>query len=176
MSEIRPEREYTARLRCADGGTETAKFVVPPGTEEYQDNDAMGQAADALAEWIREGEWPDAGARVRGFFTLEDADYEWDERSIEVDVPPNHAALMLAAVGGNADTLCGLDPDDHDWTSEGEGGCEENPGVWSTGGTSHVFHSHCRRCGLRRVECTTGSQYNPGEHDTTAYAVPADEN
>ena len=59
--------------------------------------------------------------------------------------------------------------DGHDWTSEGEGGCDENPGVWSTGGTAMVFYAHCRNCRMRRVRHTTGSQRNPGECDTTRY-------
>ena len=63
--------------------------------------------------------------------------------------------------------------DEHDWTSEGEGGCTENPGVWSVGGTAMVFKSHCRCCGLHRTQHVTGSQRNPGECDTTEY-TPAD--
>ena len=59
--------------------------------------------------------------------------------------------------------------DEHDWTNEGEGGCDSNPGVWSTGGTGLNFHSHCRKCGLKRVIHHTGSQRNPGECDTTTY-------
>lgn len=67
---------------------------------------------------------------------------------------------------------CGYNPDDHDWTAEGEGGCDQNPGVWSTGGTSFVSFTHCRKCGLRRIERTTGCQKNPGEHDTVEYFMP----
>lgn len=62
--------------------------------------------------------------------------------------------------------------DEHDWTSEFEGGCTENPGVWSTGGTSMLFVSHCRNCGMKRTGKTTGSQRNPGECDTTEYSDP----
>lgn len=62
--------------------------------------------------------------------------------------------------------------DEHDWTSDGEGGCTENPGVWSTGGTSMSFRTHCRACGLKRLQCTTGSQRNPGDCDTTTYEEP----
>lgn len=62
--------------------------------------------------------------------------------------------------------------DEHDWTSEFEGGSTENPGVWSTGGTSMVFVSHCRNCGIKRRESTTGAQYNPGDCDTTEYGDP----
>ena len=60
----------------------------------------------------------------------------------------------------------------HDWTSEFEGGCRENPGVWSTGGTSMLFVCRCRHCGMERREKTTGSQHNPGECDTTTYSEP----
>jgi hypothetical protein len=61
---------------------------------------------------------------------------------------------------------------EHEWTSEFEGGCTENPGVWSTGGTSMVFSARCKHCGMERVEKTTGSQCNPGECDTTTYSEP----
>jgi hypothetical protein len=61
---------------------------------------------------------------------------------------------------------------EHDWTSEHEGGCRENPGVWSTGGTSMVFIARCKHCGMERIERTTGSQHNPGECDTTEYSEP----
>lgn len=62
--------------------------------------------------------------------------------------------------------------DAHDWTSEYEGGCTENPGVWSTGGTSMLFVSHCRHCGMERREHRTGPQHNPGECDTAQYSDP----
>jgi len=62
--------------------------------------------------------------------------------------------------------------DEHDWTSEHEGGCAENPGVWSTGGTSMLFIARCKHCGMKRQEHTTGSQRNPGECDTTTYSEP----
>jgi len=79
---------------------------------------------------------------------------------------------IRAAMG---DAGCGDDPDDHDWTSEGEGGLDENPGVWSTGGTSMVYHSHCRRCGLRRIEHSHGAQRNPGEGDSVEYHLLDDD-
>ncbi len=80
---------------------------------------------------------------------------------IEIEIDPHHEVLMERAGG---------DPDcDHDWTSEGEGGCGENPGVWSVGGTTLVIRAHCRRCGLRRVETLIGAQRNPGEHNTVQY-------
>ncbi len=83
---------------------------------------------------------------------------------VTVMVEPDHEALITQAGG---DPNC-----DHHWTSEGEGGCDENPGEWLTGGTSMMFRSHCTECGLVRVENHTGSQRNPGECDTVEYRLP----
>lgn len=88
-----------------------------------------------------------------------------DERSVSVEIEADHDAMIRAA-GGDDDC-------DHDWTAEGEGGCDENPGVWSVGGTAMTFATHCRKCGLHRTEHSTGSQRNPGEHDTTTYEQPS---
>jgi hypothetical protein len=84
-----------------------------------------------------------------------------DEGSIVIEIEPNHRSLIKAA-GGNPDC-------DHDWSSEGEGGCDENPGVWSTGGTTLVFRDHCDHCGIIRTRTDVGSQRNPGKHDTVRY-------
>ena len=88
----------------------------------------------------------------------------------KIEIEPDHSSKIIEACGRYEG--CGSDPDDHDWTSEGEGGCDQNPGVWSTGGTSMQFASHCRKCGLRRIEKHTGSQRNPGEHNTVDYEMP----
>ena len=103
----------------------------------------------------------------------EDGD-EIDRDGVSVEIEPDHERLVREAVrlAGARDRSCGNDPDEHDWTSEGEGGCDENPGVWSTGGTSMLFVSHCRTCGLRRREKTCGSQRNPGESDRVEYEMP----
>ena len=58
---------------------------------------------------------------------------------------------------------------DHEWTSEGEGGCDENPGVWSLGGTTIQTREHCEHCGVTRITISHGSQRNPGESDTVRY-------
>jgi hypothetical protein len=57
----------------------------------------------------------------------------------------------------------------HSWTSEGEGGCDENPGVWSLGGTTYSFSEHCRYCGVRRLTLHHGRQRNPYECDSVRY-------
>jgi len=115
----------------------------------------------------------DDGARIIVHIVelAENGDYIDETRmDLEIDIEPNHEALIRQAAGDAE--VCGYSPDDHDWTSEGEGGCDENPGVWSVGGTAMRYQTHCRKCGLRRVEITTGTQYNLGEHDTVAYSMP----
>jgi len=68
---------------------------------------------------------------------------------------------------------CGESDDGvHDWSREGEGGCDENPGVWATGGTTIVTKSHCTICGLRRTATDLGPQRNPCECDTVEYIEP----
>lgn len=142
------------------------------GHSEELDAETMREALELAEELCRDGEWGNEGASVSVWVTEEDEDgEETDRRGITVEIEPDHSHLIREATGRD-DRSCGNDPDDHDWTSEGEGGCTENPGVWSTGGTSMSFASHCRTCGLHRKEMTCGSQRNPGDHDTTKYTFP----
>lgn len=139
---------------------------------------ARSKAEEAAEAWAREGYWGDDGARVDVGWTLyadEDCEDEVADGSVTVNIEPNRSALIRNAIGPYLDGACGYDHDDHDWTSEGEGGCDENPGVWSTGGTSLMFSQHCRKCGLSCTETKTGSQYNPGEHDTVKYEMMSEE-
>lgn len=159
----RPAPIYTLTLRDDSGSTEAIEFVGEEPTS--------GQISDACEEWVSDGDWGDDGASVDVGWTVTDEDGDEVDSGWEaVEVEANHEVLISAA--DRDDRGCGSDPDDHDWTSEGEGGCSENPGVWSTGGTSMVFYSHCRKCGLHRVEGHAGSQRNPGEHDTVEYTMP----
>jgi len=150
---------YTVEMRDECQGGETITIEADSLQECRQ------EASDETAEWVAGGSWGDDGARIDAWYIISDEDGdELDRGSVTVEIEPDHDALISAAGG---DTEC-----DHDWTSEGEGGCDQNPGVWSTGGTSMTFCSHCRLCGLHRTEHTTGSQRNPGEHDTVEYHQP----
>ena len=138
-------------------------------TVAFEDRPSAEEIAEACREWAEGGDWGDDGASVRVSWTLADASREEIDSGCEdVDVAPNHDALIRAAGG---DTSC-----DHDWTGEGEGGCDENPGVWSTGGTSVMFRRRCQHCGLIRTENDPGSQRNPGEHPTVTYSLPGSTN
>lgn len=153
----------TYRLEMRDGQcSESVEFDHEPDAAECE---------EACEEWVSGGDWGSDGASISVGWTVT-AHREGDEDDEEVtsghhtvEVKPDHDSLIRAAGG---DPEC-----DHDWTSEGEGGCSESPGVWSHGGTSMSFASHCRLCGLHRREYHTGSQRNPGEHDTVSYEQPA---
>jgi hypothetical protein len=117
---------------------------------KVDDLDAAIEVAEERAqEWAEEGDWGDDGAKVtvhcQLFAAASDPDLDdptWEDQ-LEVDIEPNHHNLILAAGG---------DPDcDHEWTADGEGGIDENPGVWSGDGTGIVTRRHCRLCGLRRT-------------------------
>jgi hypothetical protein len=129
-------------------------------------DEARARAEKRLERWVQDGEYGDEGASVSARCTIRDETGEvLDEIHTHVEIEPDHDALIRAAGG---DLTC-----EHDWTREGEGGCTENPGVWSVGGTALVFASHCRKCGLHRRERTIGSYCNnPGKHDTVTYHQP----
>lgn len=59
----------------------------------------------------------------------------------------------------------------HDWTSAGMGGCDENPGVWSVGGTAYQFAERCTVCATVRKYLKHGSQRNPYECDSVSYSA-----
>ncbi len=148
-----------------DQCSETVEFDHEPDASEIE---------EACEEWVKGGDWGIEGASISVSWTLTDTDGDEIETGHEtVEIEPDHAELIRGCMSRSEFELCcGDDPDSHDWTSEGEGGCTENPGVWSTGGTSMLFASHCRTCGLHRSEHHCGSQRNPGEHDRTTYSMP----
>jgi hypothetical protein len=164
------EKTWTLEMQDDGGSTETVEFDALPTSDEI---------SEACQEWCRGGEWGTDGAAICIGWTLTDDDgEEIDSGGETVEIEPDHAAIIGKACGYEWDEAgktirgCGEDPDDHDWTAEGEGGCDQNPGVWSTGGTSMTFSTHCRTCGLKRTEHSTGSQRNPGDHDTVSYEMP----
>lgn len=153
--------QYRVSMRDDGGSTHEVTF-----TEEPDKNDIY----DEIEDWCKDGDWGDDGAAIKISWTLELDGDEIDGGRYTVEIEPNHPVLIANACRDSRS--CGDDPDNHDWTAEGEGGCTENPGVWATGGTSMSFATHCRTCGLHRTQYRTGSQRNPGEHDTVVYEMP----
>src|SRR5262245_61541092 len=105
------------------------------GHQEALDASDMDEAFEMAEDLCREGSWGDNGAAIDFFVTEEIDGEETDRRSGTVEIEPDHEAL-ISRVTRWCGRSCGDSPDDHDWTAEGDGGCDENPGVWSTGGTS----------------------------------------
>jgi len=169
----------TPEVETADA-TYTLTMRDDGGSEETVDLDEGFTSADITAaceEWVKDGDWGTDGASVSVRWTITDADGDEIDSGYEtVEVEQDHESGIAAVIGATWDATyercCGLSLEDHDWTSEGEGGCDQNPGVWSTGGTSMTFASHCRTCGLHRKQYQCGSQRNPGDHDRTVYEMP----
>lgn len=155
-------------IRALVGADRDIDMTFDPGEIlVYQDG------APFTAEEIKavQREFPGSHVDLDGDLIIAYGEIEIDDGSWSCEIEADHEALIRAAVPRYAES-CGDSPDDHDWEStvEIEGGCRENPGVWSLGGTAMRFAAHCTACGLRRVEHVTGSQRNPGEHDTTEYS------
>lgn len=66
--------------------------------------------------------------------------------------------------------------DEHGWRAPQScvGGISDNPGCWSTGGTTMVFKRVCRHCGTYKIETRYGYQRNPGQRDKVEYTEPDD--
>ena len=155
--------------------TTTYIYHEESGHSEEIEAESMEEALGIAREIVEGGEWGENGASISVWVTKEVDGEEVDREWITVEIPPDHEALIREAVyeaGLQISAVCGTDPDCHDWTREGHGGCDENPGVWSTGGTGLSIVEHCSHCGLQRERQIVGSQCNPGEHDTVVYTVP----
>lgn len=147
---------YQLSMRDDAGGRQTAEI------EAESLHEAITAADEDTTEWVEGGDWGPHGASVNAWWTLSDADGdEVETGSITVEIEPDHDALIHAAGG---DVAC-----EHDWTQEGEGGDDHNPGVFSVGPTRILTVSHCRHCGLRRRYLDLGAQRDHGEHDTVSY-------
>lgn len=141
---------YTIDIRddCGDWGRDVSVEADTPDA-------ALDLAEAYVEEHISEGDYgqeEEGGARVRVYLTATDEYGDEETRSVEIDIEPDHDWLIREAwlELGASDLDC-----DHEWTSAGEGGCDENPGVWATGGTSTLFREHCAHCGLVREKAHT---------------------
>jgi len=143
---------------------------------ELPDNYDAQDIKESVSEWVEEGEWGDEGGSITVYYGFD----EDCEDSVTVEIEPNHEALIRAVMPRHTTFVgpCGLDPESHEWVStiEVDGGCKENPGVFSGGGTKMVYKSHCFDCGLKRTRIDLGFQKNPGEHDTVEYSFEDEAN
>lgn len=135
------------------------------GSDDIVEIESLDEVESEIHDWVNQGEWNNQFVCIRVSWEVTD---EQDELvacdTTFVDVEVDHDILIKEAGG---DVNC-----EHEWSSEGEGGCKENPGVWSVGGTAMLFMSHCIHCGLKRKEHWLGSQRNPGENNSVEYSLP----
>lgn len=123
---------------------------------------------DAAEDYVSDGDWGDEPCSISVSVWREAIDLSngeiirIDKQSFDVDTP--------ACEEEEPDCR---DTEKHDWQSpEWLGGCRENPGVWSTGGTSGTSKSVCANCGAYRFHTWSGPQKNPGEpNETISYEM-----
>lgn len=121
--------------------------------------DIETQATKELIAWVRNGDWgPDSVEVDAGWRILSvemDEDEVGEEMTVKIEL--DHSRKICEALerdGFSVRDICGTDPDDHEWTSEGEGGDPENPGIRSNGNSGLSISSHCRVCGLHMLKET----------------------
>lgn len=151
---------YTITRIYDDGGD----WYDAPDEEYASIADARAAAEAYIDDQVQDGDYgQDEGmTSVTISYEITSDDDEYDEiYRYEASLAVDEDAL-IAQAGGDADC-------DHEWTSQGEGGCDQNPGVWSVGGTTMLYREHCARCCIVRETTHVGPQRNPGDRDTVRY-------
>lgn len=147
-----PPRTYTAR-DC--GGSETQ-------IQAKNDDEAI----EAVRAWVLEGDWDAGGCAITVSLFDADGDDVWRG---DVDVPANEVAIDPH---GRRHKERGHS---HAWHRPVAlvGGCDQNPGVWSTGGAGIVTVQVCA-CGAQRESRSAGGRRDPGQPAVRiAYTYPA---
>ena len=140
-------------------------YLIGDGqVDEIIQAESMEQAKSLAADWIREGSWDQkCEIDVRVVEIDPSQDDGRDRRGAEIDDPE----WITVEVGEDPQEPDCVDGETHDW--RGVGGCSQNPGVFSLGGTKLVFYRRCEKCGWDKRTVSVGSQRNPGEVDTVEY-------
>jgi len=138
------------------------------GATEIVEADSIQDAINQAEEWVADGSYDE---RVMVRFSV----YEIDEDDEQVEDGESYTGEVEAGPQPEAPEC--TDGAEHDWQSPYEvlGGLRENPGVWSTGGTSFVHKYVCATCGTYKTERSTGAQRNPGEMAETIEYAPAND-
>jgi hypothetical protein len=122
--------------------------------------DDSDEAREKAIEWIESGDWEEKCM----------VNVHWGKIGKD--------GKVIEATKENEWVECGEDaetPDcveeEHEWVRPHElvGGCTQNPGVWSLGGTKLKQKSVCENCGMYKVEIWHGNQRNPDEVDEVEY-------
>lgn len=123
------------------------------GVEKIIEAESMQAAIEEARDWAEDADYEE---RVMARVHINELGGDRDSETIEVEAGP---------LPQPPETDCGTEDDDHEWTSPYDivGGCRENPGVWSKGGTRVIFQYVCSRCGLSKTVDHAGEQRNPGQ-------------
>lgn len=155
---------------------------VTEDIEAESDSDATEQGRD----WIEDGEWSEPWDGDEDLYETIDLPcevaphiyrIEVDGSSLDEDAMRDEAMDCSGRYEREQPECEAADDGEHDWQAPYHlvGGCRENPGVWSTGGTSFTVTEVCARCGIYRTTHIPGSQRNPDEPLESVRFSPADE-
>lgn len=166
VAEDSPDRESTT-LYLLDSDS---PWVADDGNAEVATT--ADTNLEAAQEYVSDGDWGDGKCSVRVHVWKYALDINGEQERVAEDSFDVDAGSDPEAPGE-----CGTDDDDHDWETPLElvGGCRENPGVFSIGGTTFRATSVCASCGTYRISTSRGEQRNPGEAASEIEYREADE-
>jgi hypothetical protein len=146
------------RVKMSD--TKWYEIREDSGASEIIEAESLEDALDQARDWAADGDYDE---RVMVSVYVDEIDENGDA------IPGEHARDEVEAGPEPKPeaTECGDEDSDHDWQTPIElvGGCTENPGVFSTGGTRFDYHEVCARCGMYKHSWSQGAQRNPGDLD-----------
>ena len=142
---------------------EPGMWHADDGNHEVVEEHESGR--DAAQSYVDGGEWGhiESGVTIDVCVWREGDTVRVNEQEHSVTILPDEPDCAEAEDGS------------HEWQSPQElvGGCDSNPGVWATGGTSFEYLTVCSHCGMFLRETSSGTQRNPGDAEKTAEYLPA---
>ena len=146
---------------------ETRFRVWDDGNSEIIEAEDMDAAKEKAEEMWQDGSWD--GKCLIDVYIQE---IDWDDNDVG-----DREEIEVECGEDPEEPECSEDEDEHEWESPHDvvGGLKENPGVWSLGGTTMLFKTVCRHCGIFREETHYGSNRNPQQCDTIEYMEPDDD-
>lgn len=146
--------DYVATL-TDDSGTETETIRAT------SDDEAIALATAWAEELLGAAEYGPGGGTSSGRLTVMQDDRRVYADGVDVEIAADEDELIRQAGG---DPRCA-----HDW-QPGEGGLDENPGVWGIGGAAILSRERCARCGVIR-DTIHGDVDAPNRNGVTYHAA-----
>lgn len=139
------------------------------GHTEILDCSSLEKAVELGEKLLQDGDWGDPTDENYGGWVTATV--------VETDDEGNHVdSVSIAVLLTPKEPDCDHDHYEHEWSSEGEGGCDQNPGVWGIGGAAILVREHCIHCGVIREEITGDTNPpNCGNRNCVRYRWPYEE-